>query len=455
VLAVAAAVALVGSGCTGDDSIDVVIDDGLGVTDRDTAAMDLAMDNGYASASRSLEGAPFDGLALDVEYFEPLRKGEWVAPERCTFSTRVSVNGELMSQGFNGPRNDDDREAGDGVLVATTNGVVSGDITDPAPSTAIDDRTEADPTTTIEAPAGTTVGEPDPNSETPVQDDGSSEDGSGEDGHSPGSGSRPALLALAVVHGHDQVVELSTEHPAVVPSNALEAQPLDGWNVLRVAFEPDADLGDTVPVTLRRIHSDGTETSEALDVPVGGSELTLLTEEWAFDLNGVDDTCRVPGGSIDNQPPEPRTDILGSPVGDAPDLPEPGVAPADPAAAADEALRSLRAMYDITDVYAASKRDHVENPDDWDAIRRELIADDIVGPYMSNLEPEFRSSVFISPTEAHILYRVGPSYQWEIGRVLLIDGRWRVAAGTLCRDLSAASYRCSGVINDPPPGPLG
>src|SRR5690606_30554008 len=155
-----------------------------------------------------------------------------------------------------------------------------------------------------------------------------------------------------------------------------------------------------------------------------------------------------------NEPLAPDRDLLGSPVGDAPKLPAPGAAPADPTAAADEALRAIRTMYDLSDLYAASKRDRIERPEAWDVMREELLRNDVVAPYMSNLDPEFRSSVFVSPTEVHVIYRVGPSYQWEIGRVQLIDGTWRVAMGTFCRDLSAAGYRCDGVVNDPPPGPL-
>jgi hypothetical protein len=194
---------------------------------------------------------------------------------------------------------------------------------------------------------------------------------------------------------------------------------------------------------------------QELEVPVGAGELELVTDAWRFDTDGVDDTCRPPEGEADNEPVAPEVDVFGSPVGDAPELPEPGTSPQDPAAAADEALRSMRVVYDLADIWAESKRDHMENPDDWDIMRRQLLANDVVAPYMSNLDPEFRSSVFVSPTEVHLLYRVGPSYQWSIGRVLLIDGHWRVAAGTLCRDLSAAGYRCPNTVNDLPPGPLG
>ena len=401
--AVLAALSLLGGACTGDDGgVEVVV----GEIDGDAERASLANDNAYGAAGGRMLGAQHGGDWLDVEYFEALRKGEWVAPDHCWFSTRVSMNDTLVSEGFDGPTSDADREAGDGVLVGSMR-------------------------TTIPV-------ETDQPSQAPEMWTG-----------------RDAVLAVAVVFGHDQVVELSSSDPSVIEGHGLESQPLDGWNLLRVALDPATAPADGVDVTLRRVHEDGTETSEQLRIPLGGDGLDLLTEAWRFDLSKVDASCAVPGGEVDNTPTLTETDILGSPIGEAPQLPPPGEQPADPTAAADEALASLRAVYDITDVYSAEKREHIEDPDAYDKIRTALIANDVVGPYMSNLDPQFRSAVFVSPTEAHILYKVGPNYQWEIGRVLLIDGRWRVAAGTFCRDLSAAGYTCPGVVKDPAPGPIG
>lgn len=435
------ATALALTGCTqgGDHVLH-----GDGSESVDAAAM--ALDNAFATESVELSRAMLDDLHLDVEYFEPLRKGDWVAPDHCTFSTRLTVNATLSSPGFDGPSSDSDTQAGDGVLVGTLSGTVS-DAADPAA------RPEQGPSTTNDAHGGgldSDASEPDGSQEpTEVTEPHESEDPSWQ------LVPRPALLAVAAVFGHGQVVELSSDHPAVIEGHGLDAQPVDGWNLLRLGLDPEAQLGDLVPATLRRIAADGSETTLELEIPVGERSLQLVGDEWRFDLGGIDDRCRVPDGSPDNRPLEPGTDILGSPVGDAPDLPDPGRSPEDPAAASDEALRSLRALYDLEDIWATSKREHLENPEDWDVMRRQLLANDVVAPFMSNLAPEFRSLVFVSPTEVHVLYRVGPSYHWEIGRVLLIDGRWRVAAGTVCRDLAAAGYRCPGVVNDPRPGPLG
>lgn len=422
-IALALTGALLGGACTGggDESVDVITE----APDADGERAALADDNAYSSAGGRMEGAQVDGGWLDVEYFEALRKGEWVAPDHCWFSTRVSVNDTLASDGFAGPSSDLDRDAGDGLLVGALQS-----------SIAVPQELPPDTTVPTDDTTGTTVvgSEPYP-------------DASWSE--------RPAVLAVAVVYGHDQVVELRSDDPSVIEGHGLESQPLDGWNMLRVALDPETAPGDGVNVTLRRVHEDGTETSEDLRIPLGGDGLELRTEAWRFDLAAVDGSCEVPGGEVDNTPAPTETDILGSPVGEAPRLPAPGEQPADPTAAADQALASLRSVYDITDVYSAEKREHIEDPEAYDQIRQALIANDVVGPYMSNLDPQFRSAVFVSPTEAHILYKVGPSYQWEIGRVLLIDGRWRVAAGTFCRDLSAAGYTCPGVVKDPRPGPLG
>ena len=119
------------------------------------------------------------------------------------------------------------------------------------------------------------------------------------------------------------------------------------------------------------------------------------------------------------------------------------------------ALNSIRVVYDISDLYDPAKVSHLERPADAERILRELRDQRIIEPFLSQLDPLFDSVVFTSPTEASVLYRVGPSYQGELGRVLVIDGTWRVALGTFCRDLAAAGYMCPGVVRDSGRGPVG
>lgn len=430
VVALVAVVLLVVSACTGDGSIEVVTED----IDFDAAG--LAQQNAYGNSSVDVM-VPGAELGLHVEYFEALRKGTWSAPEHCWFSTRVSV-ADLESRGFDGPRSDSDTEAGEGVLVGRTMRyrMVNSPIP-PGVTTTTEGSTEASTTTAVD---GQPAGGPD----TPQVI-----------GDVVGPGEEEEIVsAVVVAFGHDQVVELTSDAPGVLDDMSKAAQPLDGWNVLEIGLDPE-QAPHTIPVTLRRIHADGSEETQDMEIMAVWGDLQLMTPEWAFDLAGVDDSCEVPGGETDNTPTEPRRDLLGAPVGDTPLLPEPGEQPADPAAASDEALASIRKVYDLTDIYSLDKKDYVENSEDYLVMRKQLMANNVLAPYMSNLDPVFRSIVFTTPTAGTVLYQVGPSYQWEVGRVLLIDGTWRVAAGTVCRDLSAAGYVCPGASPDPPPGPLG
>ena len=448
------------AGCTDEETLRISTEERSGAYDA------AAVANGAASSIgvSSLDSLTAEGLGLEVEYFEALRKGDWVAPRNCWFSTRLDIGGMLGSQGFNGPRSDDDREAGEGVLVGTLAAPTPLSAPAPTTTTATADATpiDADPiepepaqSTTVSSPTDPIDTDPidaDPIDADPIEP-GSPPPTTVPKGEAPATDRIPTLVLVAVV-GHDQVAELSTGSSEPAEGGSTDTAPVDGWSLLSVALF--APIGaETVTVPLRRIDEDGTETAEDLEVELNRGDLQLLTDRWHFDLEGVDSTCVPPDEKTSNEAPEQETDLFGSPIGDAPDLPPPGERPADPTASTVEALSSLRAVYDLSDIYAQSKVDFVENPEDWRVMLTKLAANDVVGPYMSQLDPVFRNSVFVSPTEVHVLYRVGPTYQWEIGRVLLIDGRWRVAAGTVCRDLAAANYTCPGVAIDPGPGPLG
>jgi hypothetical protein len=138
-----------------------------------------------------------------------------------------------------------------------------------------------------------------------------------------------------------------------------------------------------------------------------------------------------------------------------PVLSEPGEQPVDPAAATAEVLTAIRTVYDVADLYDDGQLQHLEDPELAAQILDEVEEQRVVEPYLQNLDPIFDSVVFTSPTTAEVLYRVGPSYSWEVGRVLFEEGSWRVALGTWCRDLADAIYTCPGVVPDPGPSPLG
>ncbi len=444
---------LITASCTDDGSIEVVTDD------SGFDAVALAEQNAFGNAAVDMM-VPGSAMRLQVEYFEPVRKGTWTAPDHCWFSTRVSVD-SLVSPGFNGPTSDADTAAGEGVLVGSTTSYRIPDMPAAEPST---NGPMAEPTTTArsadtsdDSAVATTVA-PAPGSESDVIIDDNPNDDIAPS--VPGEEIEPPtadefVSVLVVVYGHDQVAELTSEAPGVLDEMARAVQPLDGWNLLEVGLDPTEAPTDVVPVSLRRVHADGAESTEHLEVHRDRDDLELLTPRWAFDMSAVDDSCEVPNGDADNTPLESPRDLLGAPVGDTPLLPDPGEQPADPTTASDLALASIRKVYDLGDIYSLDKKGYVENPDDYLIMREQLLANDVVAPYMSNLDPVFRSIVFTSPTDAAVLYQVGPTYQWEIGRVLLIDGTWRVAAGTVCRDLAAAGYFCPNAEPDPAPGPLG
>jgi hypothetical protein len=244
----------------------------------------------------------------------------------------------------------------------------------------------------------------------------------------------------------------STLSLAVDPAAAVDSQPADGWTALGLLVPEDLPV-ETVATVVAEA-ADGSRTTTELVVPpvAGGGELAVLTPEWAFDLQAVGEQCEPPPDAlppVDDDLPEP-------PEPEQPELGEPGEQPADPAASTAQVLESVRIVFDVVDEFSDEEQiARLELHPQTETVVREVREQQVIEPYRSNLEPVFDSVVFTSPTTAEVLYRVGPSYAWEVGRVLLQDGTWRVALGTLCRDLADAIYTCPGVEQDPPPGPLG
>ncbi len=255
-----------------------------------------------------------------------------------------------------------------------------------------------------------------------------------------------ARLVLVVAFAHGSVVTLHVNDPYSDTSATVDTQPADGWSPLGLLV---AEGDGPVDVEVVTQDETGASTTTPLTVPpAAGSELAVLTPEWVFDTAGVGPQCEPPAGQPGNAQPEPDPD-------DQPTTPQPGEQPDDPAGATASALEAIRIVYDMADIYDEAKVDHLERPEHAAVILEEIREQRVVEPYISQLDPVFDSVVFTSPTEASVRYRVGPTYAWEIGRVLLIDGTWRVALGTLCRDLADAFYSCPDVDLDPPPGPLG
>ena len=399
-LLVVLALVIAACGETGDDAELVVegTDGGAGQSAQRSLAAAASFDVADSSTERvTPEGVT---LGLHVEYFEPLVVQEWTAPDECAYDTLVSalVDGvEHRSPPFDGPRS---------VAESDESGLL-GSVT-----TASDSNTDTS-----------------------------------------------RRFVLVVAYGHGQVVSAELPGEGGDPAGIIDTQPLDGWTTLGLFVPEDVQPeADSVDVVVSRQDEAGTFDQQVLTVPVtGGNELAVLTPEWLFDETQVGEQCVPPeeNSPPGNQPAPPETDILGGEVGGKPTAPVPGEQPAEPVQATEAVLAAMRTVYDLDALYDPAKADFTEDPALGLRIQDEIRALDVVGPYLSRLDPVFDSVVFTSPTEATVLYRVGPSYHWEIGRLLLIDGTWRVALGTYCRDLGDAGYQCPGVTPDPRPGPLG
>jgi hypothetical protein len=253
---------------------------------------------------------------------------------------------------------------------------------------------------------------------------------------------------LVLVAGYDHHATLTLEGDG---NDVVDSQPADGWTALGVLV-PAA--GQDVPATVTSEAADGTATTTELMVPpvAEEGELAVLTDEWAFDLQAVGEQCEPPADAFPTRPddlPPPREP-------EPPVLSEPGEQPDDPAAATAEVLESVRIVFDVVDDFSDEEQiAHLELHPQAETVVREVREQQVIEPFRSNLDPLFDSVVFTSPTEGEVLYRVGPSYSWEVGRVLLQEGTWRVALGTMCRDLADAGYLCPDVEPDPGPSPLG
>lgn len=375
-------------------------------------ARSLAEDASSSSGTDGTLRVSPDGVSLEVgvEYFQPLRAGDWVAPAGCAYSTSVQVTlgdgvQKLETTSFAGPSSDND-VGSEGLLGAVV----------------------------------------------PWQ---------GPDG-------AEALLMVVVAYAHDTLVTLSPgEEAESGPYAPLDVQPADGWTSLGVLVKPvngSAPLG--AQVTFERFGAETTSFDIELPRLSQLPSLAVLTDEWVFDWTAVDERCAVPEDAAAEmvEPALATSDaqqgftdpIAVGPASNKPVLPPPGEQPAGVVAQTSSVLEAIRTVYDLTDIYAEQKAQRFEDPALGLQILRETQANQVIEPYLGALDPIFDSVVFTSPTEASVLYRVGPSYSWEIGRVLLIDGLWRVALGTICRDLLDAFYECPGsVVPDPPPGPLG
>jgi hypothetical protein len=442
VAVVALALAACTDGTQDDGGLEVITD-----LDDSQSAMDLAARVSYGVAEGGIDRVTADGLRLSVaaSYFEPLRIAGWTAPDECAFDTEVTlgvsrsgVAARRSTTGpFEGPTSDAD---------AGTSGLLGQVLAVGEPGTAA----MSDP------------------SSTPGSGDGEVPDGEVSPttvvsmGEPPTADSPVAVVVVAFEHAA-QVTLRFTEPPADSPFGSLDTQPADGWTPLALMVPAATWAAGALPPVELVVETAEGSTTEAVDIArlgapdMGEGALGVLTDDWRFDLAAVGTQCEPPigSGAALNQPRSAESDVFGSNIRPAPTLPQPGEQPADPTDATAQALDAIRAVYDIEHLHDEGKAARTEDPATARRIFDALRANRVIEPYLSNLAPVFGAVTFTSPTEAAIVYRVGPSYQWEIGRVVEIDGEWKLAIGTLCRDLSAAGYSCPGIVIDPPPGPIG
>ena len=453
-VAVALGVAVVALGpaaCTDggqeDGGLEVITD-----LDDTDAAMDQAGRVSYGVAGGGIDRVTADGLRLSVaaNYFEPLRIAGWTAPDECAFDTEVTlgvsrsaVAARRSTTGpFEGPTGDGD---------AATSGLLGQVLAVGEPGTK-----------PITDPSGTSgpVGDEVPGDEQPDGEQSPTTIVAMDE--EPTADSPVAIVVVAFDHRAQATLRF-TEPLADSPFASVDTQPADGWTPLALMVPAAVwASGDLPPLELVIETAEGTST-DAVDVSrlgapdMGEGALRVLTDDWRFDLAAVGSQCEPPveSGAALNQPRPTESDVFGANIRPAPTLPQPGEQPANPTDATAQALDAIRAVYDIEHLHDEGKAARTDDPETARRIFDAVRANRVIEPYLSNLAPVFGAVTFTSPTEAAIVYRVGPSYQWEIGRVVEIDGEWKLAIGTLCRDLSAAGYSCPGIAIDPPPGPIG
>ena len=165
-----------------------------------------------------------------------------------------------------------------------------------------------------------------------------------------------------------------------------------------------------------------TDPSSKIEAFAGGKVVASATLDWE---------TQPPSASAECQTPTPT-------------LPPPGPQPADPAAARAAVEHTFDVIYGPST--EAEKQSVVDDPDHSLApIRAELAA----GTFKDAVESaraQIDGVVFDQPDHAWVQYTIVTSmgsFTQRFGEVSVVDGSWKIAESSVCRDVALAGVHCT------------
>jgi hypothetical protein len=203
-----------------------------------------------------------------------------------------------------------------------------------------------------------------------------------------------------------------------------EAAPANGVVALAVPGQGDGDPAAGLPGSFELVIDRGDGTESVVDDTALAASYS--SDEWY-------EGC---------SPPPPA-------------LPEPGVGPADPAAAEADIAARFTLLYDGS-VAAEDKPADLLDDDAGVAEARQAVLDGGFAESARTARVEIDELVFTAPDEAWFRYTIrsdSGDFRDRFGVVHLVAGSWRFARAVLCQDLALAGGTCEPYV-DPvlPPG---
>jgi hypothetical protein len=203
-----------------------------------------------------------------------------------------------------------------------------------------------------------------------------------------------------------------------------EAAPANGVVALAVPGQGDGDPAAGLPGSFELVIDRGDGTESVVDDTALAASYS--TDEWY-------EGC---------SPPPPA-------------LPEPGVGPADPAAAATDIAARFTLLYDGS-VAAEDKPADLLDDDTGVAEARQAVLAGGFAESVRTARVEIDELVFTAPDEAWFRYTIRSDlgdFRDRFGVVHLVDGSWRFARAVLCQDLALAGGLCEPYVDSVlPPG---